>query len=219
MFASLVGACDKHGIMYYGRECFALINRADSYFAFTHRTVGYNRLFFKIRYYLLMSSEQTACVNKHEPGDFAPQRPATGYAERKTVKIGFCEVPLFLANLFFAFLVVAGHVGQKVSLPLWVDSTNGNSSGPTVDSYFVLSFASLSFVVIFGLGSLIIGIFSPQDLGETERRFPHRLLFLVGFFNALSGLLIVFASKGARTPPYLQAILGNFLIPLTVLFR
>ena len=164
-------------------------------------------------------AEQTAHVNKHEPGDFAPQRPATGCAKRKTVKIGLCEVPLFLANLFFAFLVVAGQVGQNVSLPLWVDSTNGNSSGPTVDSYFVLSFASLSFVVIFGLGTLLIRVFSPQDLGETERRFPHRLLFLVGFFDALNGLLVVFASKGARTPPYLQAILGNFLIPLTVLFR
>ena len=161
-----------------------------------------------------ISPEQIA----YEPGNFAPP-PTTGYAKRKTVQIGFCEVPLFLANLFFAFLAVTGQVGQNVSLPLWVDSTNGNSSGPTVDSYFVLSFASLSFVVIFGLGTLLIRVFSPQDLGETERRFPHRLLFLVGLFDALNGLLVVFASKGSRTPPYLQAILGNFLIPLTVLFR
>ena len=141
------------------------------------------------------------------------------YGTRKTVQIGFCEVPLFLANLIFAFLAVAGQVGQNVSLPLWVDSTNGNTSGPTVDSYFVLSFASLSFVIIFGFGTLIIRIISPGDLGETERRFPHRLLFLVGLCDALNGVLVVFASPGSRTPPYLQAILGNFLIPLTVLFR
>ncbi|XP_022791170.1 uncharacterized protein LOC111330563 [Stylophora pistillata] len=148
-----------------------------------------------------------------------PSRQASLYEKRGKVKIGFCEIPLFWANLFFAFLAVTGQVGQKVSLPLWIDSVNGNDSGKSVDSYFVLSFSSLSFVIIFGLGTLFIKIFTPQDLGETEKRFPHLLLFLVGFCNALNGALVVFASKGSRTPPYLQAILGNFMIPLTVLFR
>ena len=150
---------------------------------------------------------------------YGSARSMTNYRRKKTVMIGFCEVPLFWANMFFAFLAVTGQVGQNVSLPLWVDSTNGNTSGPTVDSYFVLSFASLSFVIIFGLGTILIRIFSPQTLGETEKHFPHLLLFLVGLCDALNGVLVVFASKGSRTPPYLQAILGNFLIPLTVLFR
>jgi len=138
---------------------------------------------------------------------------------RKTVKIGCVEMPLVCANLFFSFFAVVGTVGQNVSLPLWVDSTNGNLSGRSVDSYFVLSFASLSFVVIFGLGTLFIRIYSPQDIGETEKRFPQFLLFLIGLCDALNGAVIVFASKGSRTPPYLQAILGNFGIPLTILFR
>ncbi|XP_068731350.1 crt homolog 3-like [Montipora capricornis] len=141
------------------------------------------------------------------------------FTKRKTVQIGCCELPLFLANLFFAFIAVTGQVGQNVSLPLWVDSTNGNVSGPTVDSYFVLSFASLSYVIIFGIGTLIIRFVSPGAIGETEKRFPHRLMFLVGLCDALNGALVVFASKGSRTPPYLQAILGNFMIPLTILFR
>jgi len=128
-------------------------------------------------------------------------------------------MPLVCANLFFSFFAVVGTVGQNVSLPLWVDSTNGNLSGRSVDSYFVLSFASLSFVVIFGLGTLFIRIYSPQDIGETEKRFPQFLLFLIGLCDALNGAVIVFASKGSRTPPYLQAILGNFGIPLTILFR
>ena len=140
---------------------------------------------------------------------------------RKTVKIGRVEIPLFCANLIFAFFAVVGSVGQNVTLPLWTDSTkeNENLSGGSVDCYFVLSFASLSFVVIFGLGTLFIQIFSPQDIGETEKRFPHLLLFLVGFCDSLNGSMVVFASKGSRTPPYLQAILGNFGIPLTILFR
>lgn len=150
-----------------------------------------------------------------------PERnhPSDLFARRKTVKIGYFEIPLFIANLMFAFVAVAGQVGQNVSLPLWVDSTNGNTSGPTVDAYFVLSFASLSFVVIFGIGTLIIRLVWPGAIGETERRFPHRLMFLVGLFDALNGALVVFASKGSRTPPYLQAILGNFMIPLTIIFR
>ena len=151
--------------------------------------------------------------------DFVPSRPASLYGKRKTVKIGSVEIRLFWANLFFAFVAVAGQVGQNVSLPLWIDSTNGNKSGRSVDSYFVLSFASFSFVIIFGLGTLLIKIFTPKDLGETEKRFPQLLLFLVGLCDALNGALVVFASKGSRTPPYLQAILGNFMIPLTILFR
>ena len=165
-----------------------------------------------------MSSIATTTFEDTEDHYVSP--PQFGqYGKQKTVKIGFFEIPLFWANFLFAFLAVTGQVGQNVSLPLWVDSTNANTSGPTVDSYFVLSFASLSFVIIFGLGTLLIRIMSPQELGETEKRFPHRLLFLVGFCDALNGLLVVFASKGSRTPPYLQAILGNFIIPLTVLFR
>ena len=163
-------------------------------------------------------STQPAYADKQE-AYFVSSRPINLYGKRKTLTIGFCEVPLFLANLLFGFLTVMGQVGQNVSLPLWVDSTNENTSGPTVDSYFVLSFASLSFVVIFGLGTLLIRIFSPKNIGETEKRFPHLLLFLVGLCDALNGALVVFASKGSRTPPYLQAILGNFLIPLTVFFR
>ena len=151
--------------------------------------------------------------------DFAPSRPVPVFGKPKTVKIGFIEIHLFWANLFFAFVAIAGQTGQNVSLPLWIDSRNGNKSGPSVDSYFVLSFASLSFVIIFGLGTLFIRIFSPKDIGETEKRFPHRLLFLVGLCDALNGALDVFAGSGSRTPPYLQAILGNFMIPLTILFR
>ena len=146
-------------------------------------------------------------------------RPVPFNKRQKTVTIGFFEIPLFWTNLIFAFLTVAGRVGQSVSLPLWNDSTNEKTSGQCVDGYFVLSFSSLSFVIIFGLGTLFLRIFSPKDLGETEKRFPHSLLLFVGLSNALNGALVVFASKGSRTPPYLQAILGNFMIPLTILFR
>ena len=144
--------------------------------------------------------------------------PPPPYEERNTFTIGCWEVSLFWRNVLFAFITLAGQVGQNASLPLWIDSNN-SSSFRSVDSYFVLSFASLSFVVIFGLGALFIRIFSPRDLGDTERRFPQLFLFLIGLSNALNGVLTVFASKGSRTPLYLQAILATVMIPLTILFR
>ena len=175
--------------------------------------------------------------------------------KRKTLRFGRFEVSLTVANIFFAFLAVAGQVGVNVSLPLWIDSTissasggaanntnstsylldagfldansnRSNSSGagggeyqPRVDAFFILVFGSFSFVVIFGVTLLLIRIFQPHNLGETERRFPHSQLFLVGLFDALNGVLTVFAGSGSRTAPYLQAILGNFTIPLTMTFR
>ena len=168
--------------------------------------------------------------------------PSHSSQQEKKVRFGLFEVDLFLANVIFACLAVAGQVGQNVSLPLWIDSTshgssstgnrtdptqnstaNANSSGkfyqPRVDSYFVYSFASLSFVIIFGTALLFIRVFQPERLGETERRFPHLQLFLIGMCDALNGVLVVFASSGARTPPYLQAILGNFVIPMVIGFR
>ena len=146
------------------------------------------------------------------------------------VRLGCVEVPLLFANIVFAFIAVGGQTGQNVSLPLWIDSTNKGSSNftshsnttvsqPTVDSYFVLTFSCLSFVVIYGFSLVLTKIFYPYKIGATERDFPHLLLFLIGMCDALNGVLVVFASSGKRTAPYLQAILGNFSIPLTLIVR
>ena len=156
-------------------------------------------------------------LRKHDMADGISIEAAT--QENKYVKIGFFSLPIFWANLFFGFLAVAGHVGQKVALPLWVDATNSMSSEFKVDSYFVVSFASLLFVIIFGLGTLYLIVFKPGTIGETERKFPQTLLAQVGIFDGLNGIIVVFACSGTRTAPYLQAILGNFIIPLTILIR
>ena len=152
---------------------------------------------------------------------------------------------LVLLNLFFATIAVIGQVGQNVSLPLWTGATsalrdpncsvNGSAvdvDGPTMDPYFVLSGASFSFVLIFGTITLVI--FATQTLlnafstNKTEYawltlkddlQFPQWQLVLIGFFDAMNGVLVVFASPPSRTAPFLQAILGNSLIPMTILFR
>jgi hypothetical protein len=178
-----------------------------------------------------------------------PNSNVSHESKRKAVKVICFEVNLTIANVFFAFLSIAGLVGMKVTLPLWVDSTiltsseshssyyiqaniTGNLSNqtnpstedngmydPQVDAYFVLSFATIASLVIFGATLLFIRLFQPDQLGEAERRFPHLQLFLAGFFNAMNGVFTVFASSGSRTAPYLQAILGNVMIPFIIALR
>ena len=165
-----------------------------------------------------------------------------------------------LLSIFFAALTVIGQVGQNVSLPLWTGYTdflrsmkcatgtasaevnharNGtwsrivpDPSGPVMDPYFVVSAASFSFVLIFGVTTVVIALvqtilnklnFQGKTYNfitmENDIKFPQWQLMLVGVFDAFNGVLVVFASPPTRTAPFLQAILGNFLIPLTIIFR
>ena len=164
---------------------------------------------------------------------------------------------LVILNITFAVIAIVGQVGQNVSLPLWAGATQSlyspncsnissnssmdaleegssnasNSSKPTMDPFFVLSFASLSFVVIFGAITAFLVVlqltvnaikgeqfFSFITLKD-DILFPQWQLILIGVFDALNGVFVVFASTPTRTAPFLQAILGNFTIPLTIFFR
>lgn len=148
---------------------------------------------------------------------------------------------LIAANVLFAAIAIFGQVGQNVTLPLWTsaatsscqqgtgspngsnssnhtNNTGGNGSdGPSMDPFFILSSASFSFVVVFGILTLVSALF--KSVTVNDLRFPQWQLFLIGFFDALNGFLVVYSSPSARTAPFLQAILGNFLIPLTIIFR
>ena len=175
-----------------------------------------------------------------------PDGNTSNTTEKKGVKIAGFAISLTAANVFFAFLSITGQVGMKVTIPLWVDSTilrrfesdlhrpnqttvvqnfsneteENEAYRPEVDAYFVLSFGLIVFfAIIIGPALLFIRVFRPHLLGETERNFPHSQMFLAGFFNALNGVFIVFASSGTRTPPSLQAILSNIMIPLIIALR
>lgn len=159
-----------------------------------------------------------------------------GMAEIQVKRFLCCRVSttlLHVLNFLFAALAVLGQVGQNVSLPLWTGSsvvncnvsTGESNSNQTseMDPYFVLSFASFSFVVIFALATIVTAIVSAltgsKYITRDDLTFPQWQFFLIGFFDALNGVFVVFASIPKRTAPFLQAILGNFLIPLTIIFR
>ena len=120
-------------------------------------------------------------------------------------------------NVFFAFLVVFGQVGQNVSLPLWFASV---PAGQSLDPMFILTFAGGCFVIIFGMFTMIDVYRGETSIAEIRMftTFDYfRRYFAVGFCNALNGIFLVFAA--ATTAPFLQAILGTFNILWTILFR
>ena len=131
------------------------------------------------------------------------------------------------ATIVFAIMSVTGQLIQYISLPLCVDSTSQstitstdqtNKWKPTMDNYFVASFATVSYLIVFGFVVLYCKINCPNYLPVIDWSY-RCLLLVVGSIQGLGSLLIVFSSSGERTPPYLQAILGNFRIPITLLFR
>lgn len=153
------------------------------------------------------------------------------------------DVKLLLLNVLFAILAVVSLAAYNVARSLWWGMTEAvhipwcsNISTatryqPTLDPYFILSFSSLSYFIIFGLVTL--GIFVVQScinvlagrrvVGFLTFRdnllFPQWQLVLIGVLNAIGGTMYLFSSVVPRTSPFVQALLGNFSIPLTIFFR
>lgn len=138
---------------------------------------------------------------------------------------------LVALHLFFAVLAVVGQVGENVSLPLWAGAASsncsthihkGNNSNETtgeMDPFFILTFASFSFMLLFGIISLVNLLVYPKAFSKDDLKFPQWQFMLIGVCDALNGVLVVSASPSARTAPFLQAILGNITIPLTIVLR
>ena len=146
-------------------------------------------------------------------------KPAEIYAEHS-------RICLAVLHVFFAFLAIVGQVGENVSLPLWAGAVSSNCSvhkaeghPGEMDPFFILTFASLCFVIIFGFLSLINLLVYPKAFSKEDLTFPQWQFMLIGICDGLNGVLIVSASPSARTAPFLQAILGNITIPLTIVLR
>jgi hypothetical protein len=104
-------------------------------------------------------------------------------------------------------ITVVANVMQNVSLVKWVEG------GP----YFVLFFASLVFVISFGI-LLSILYMNHRDLSRRMTLNGPRILLLVfvGLFDALNGYLVVYTSNDTRVMAILQTIIGNLAVVFTV---
>lgn len=131
------------------------------------------------------------------------------------------NISIRIQNLFFAFLQVIGGTGQSITLPMWLAYLKGSAP------YFVLLFASIAFVVIFGLVLVFYALFAPKKLSNNSKmeygvnpflltRKLHLMLFVIGFADSMNGFFAVFASPSSRTSLPIQASLAVSLIPITI---
>ena len=134
----------------------------------------------------------------------------------------------------FAVLAVVSRVASYVATPLWEDSlyrqTHSNTTNNLtqanvteiirlVDPYFVVIWRGIWGIITFGIPLIIVYIWYPRLLSDADRNFPKRQFIHTGGVMAISSLLFSYGASGTRTAPYLQALLGNFKIPITFITR
>lgn len=118
-------------------------------------------------------------------------------------------------NVLIAVFNVISNVLMNVTLPVYAGTME------TVGSdIFVLLFITCCIItVVFTLLTLFVR-YSKIDSSATLRpTSSYKILFMMGLFTAMNGILVVYASPPDRTPPYLQGILQSSVIPFTVLLR
>jgi drug/metabolite transporter (DMT)-like permease len=105
--------------------------------------------------------------------------------------------------------------GQLIALPLFVGSVAKEGGG-----YFVLLSSSTAFALLFGC--LAAYEISRGALDAESRRYlwsgRHWKVALIGALNAANGFGIVMTSAANRTPPALQSLLIQGVVPFTLLF-
>lgn len=138
--------------------------------------------------------------------------------------------------VLFTTLAVGTKVGIFIATPLYVDSLNGNSTHCTscnhrdhngstsdstkqIDPMFLSLSQALFFTIAFGVLLLAIVILSPAKITDVERNFPKRYYVITGAANGVSSLMLNYAISGTRTPSYLLALLGNFMVPSQFIIR
>ena len=142
----------------------------------------------------------------------------------------------------FALLAITGRVLFYIVTPLWLDYfrfttspiiyvsnvTNHTHSVPVAPGRPPHERVNVIFLLVgqWGVSTLVVGvalgvvlILMPGTITNTERTYSKRYIFLSGFSQGISSILMNFAMSGARTAPYLQALLPNFNIPVQFLMR
>ena len=141
--------------------------------------------------------------------------------------------------------VITSGVGSYVVTPLWLDFFNGFTLGfynvtnitetssqnplvPVIPGKLISHSVGAHFIVFgqWGFSAVVSGVIllcilicCPTNITNADRNFPKQSFFIIGFSQALSSLLMGYASSGTRVASYLQAILGNFNIPVQFTMR
>lgn len=118
-----------------------------------------------------------------------------------------CEV------IFWSILLILCVSATNISLPLFVkELENVQNSNGNNNSYFILFFSALIFMLTFN----IISQFENSQFKTTRRVHVH--MFLIGLFNVLSDIFVVISCGENRTPVNIQGILSQSNFIFTFLF-
>ena len=110
-----------------------------------------------------------------------------------------------------------GYNGTNVSHP--VPFRNSTSATQQTNPYFVVLMQGFVPFVFWSFALIFVKIFFPSQITEKEHNYPKWTFFVPGAFQAMSAVLINYSLSGTRTPPYLQAVLNNFTVPIQFLVR
>ena len=142
-------------------------------------------------------------------------------------------VPTTCCRQFYVLLLALGVVltisGSTILTPLWLDAINNetnNTTNSTVnpvkdyhqnDAYANIFITNLVFLVLTAM--YYIYLKCTHQFSAADYEYPQSHFFYMGLADSVSSCCFVFASSGDRTAPYLQAIAGNFAIPVTFFVR
>ncbi|XP_060085314.1 uncharacterized protein LOC132564700 [Ylistrum balloti] len=124
-------------------------------------------------------------------------------------------LPPRLRNVIIAVLNVITNVMMNASLPVYADTMNQVGGR----AFVLLVNTSLVVSVLFALMTLFVKYSKMDPNASLRPKSSWKVLFAMGLFTTLNGILVVNASPSNRTPPYLQGILASTVIPYTVLCR
>lgn len=118
-------------------------------------------------------------------------------------------------NAFIAVINVLSNVLMNTSLPVFAGTMEVIGS----DIFVLLFITCIIISVIFTFLTLFVKYSKIDSTATLRPTSSYKILFLMGLFTAMNGILVVYASPPDRTPPYLQGILQSSVIPFTVLLR
>lgn len=121
------------------------------------------------------------------------------------------KVNFNVAIILFSISYLFGTVGQGVLLPLYLSTFGGQ-----IGAYFVLQSCSFTFMIVYGIFALI-GIKNGTITREMLKLKWQPYLMIIGMFNAMTGILIVYSAFLSRVSGPLQSILSGITVPVTVI--
>ncbi|XWV26134.1 hypothetical protein QJ857_gp0946 [Tupanvirus soda lake] len=119
---------------------------------------------------------------------------------------------ILYAKSFLCFLIIlVCGVIQSVDFSFWFSSLS-NQNGA---AYFIILLAAIMYTVIYGSILFVIKFVLGKQTPEIQPNL--KILFVLGFINALIGILVVYSSPIYRTPPLFMIIIGNSSIFFSII--